>query len=203
MLKTSKIKPGHKSGPVFSCHASFRIGLRRFSSRLRLHKKPLKTAYAHKSTLAFAAAHKCTLTQQSPQKGLHGVVKGSASAASVPSARLCSSVQGLSCIRPPKKQHMSVCLIPFTPAVWPGALQRVDFLSSMPLSSLWGNASLRCQVGRKPAGCGCPEPNCHMGFGVPSKLGLPSNLHEPCGRTLSYRRSRSMGMECARPGTLA
>ena len=85
-------------------------------------------------------------------KGLRGIVKRLAPAASVPSACLCSSVQGLSCIRPPKKQHMSVCLIPFTPAVWPGALQRVDFLSSMPPSPLWSNTSLRCQVKYKPAG---------------------------------------------------
>ena len=126
--------------------------LYRFLAAPCFMERPLKDSRTHKSLFLPSLCAQMHAYPAVTPKGLRGIVKRLAPAASVPSACLCSSVQGLSCIRPPKKQHMSVCLIPFTPAVWPGALQRVDFLSSMPLSSLWGNASVRCQVKYKPAG---------------------------------------------------
>lgn len=61
--------------------------LRRFSSRLQLHKKPHKTACTHKSLFSpLLLRTNARFVQQSPPNGLQGIIK----AASVPKTRFCS-----------------------------------------------------------------------------------------------------------------
>ena len=49
----------------------------------------------------------------------------------------------------------------------------------------------------------CLEPNCHMDFRVPSKWGLPSNLHERVAERFPIGVLAVWCMGCARHSTLA